>query len=54
MNTSYETSNVSPEDAAAALAENRRREAQTVVAGSSPWPASTVLPIALALPPLAY
>jgi hypothetical protein len=45
---------VSAEDAAAALAENRRLEARTVAAGSSAWSARDVVPVALALPPLGY
>lgn len=54
MNSSSRNQSVNPDDAAAALAENRRREAQTVAAGRSAWPASSVVPIALALPPLGY
>lgn len=54
MSTSEHTPDVSVEDAAAALAENRRREAQTVAAGTSPWSARDVVPVALALPPLGY
>ncbi len=54
MNISQQNPNVSPDDAAAALAENRRRESQTVTAGTSPWPASGVLPVVLALPVLGY
>ncbi|WP_380169279.1 hypothetical protein [Jannaschia sp. R86511] len=44
MNPSEQTSSISPDEAAAALAENRRRRAQTVAAGSSPWAARSVLP----------
>lgn len=54
MNTSQQSNSINPDDAAAALAENRRLEAQTVAEGASPWPPSAVLPVVLALPPLAY
>lgn len=54
MSTSQQHESMSPDDAEAALAEHRRREAQTVAAGVSPWPVSAVLPVALALPPLGY
>ncbi len=54
MSTSEHTPSISPDDAAAALAENRRREAQTVAAGTSAWSAKDVVPVALALPPLGY
>lgn len=54
MSTSEHTPSISPDDAAAALAEVRRREAQTVVAGTSAWSARDVVPVALALPPLGY
>lgn len=54
MSTHDHTASISPEDAAAALAENRRREAQTVAAGTSAWSSRDVVPWALALPPLGY
>lgn len=54
MTASEHTPGISTDDAVAALAENRRREAQTVAAGNSPWPARAVVPAALALPPLGY
>lgn len=54
MSTHEHTPSISAEDAAAALAENRRREAQTLAAGTSPWAARDVLPVAAALPPLGY
>ena len=54
MNTHEHTPSISPEEATAALAENRRREVETVAAGSSPWSARDVVPVALALPPLGY
>lgn len=47
-------SNISADAAVAALAENWKREAQTIAAGSSPWPARGVIPVAVALPPLGY
>lgn len=52
--STYDHTNISADDAAAALAENRQREAQTIAAGTSPWPASAVIPLILALPPLGY
>lgn len=54
MSAAKNSPSISTDDAAAALTENRRREAQTVAAGSSPWPAGYVVPVALALPPLGY
>lgn len=54
MSTSEHTPNITADDAEAALSENRRRQAQTVAAGTSPWPARAVVPVALALPPLGY
>lgn len=54
MSTHGHTPSITPEDAAAALAENRRRTAQTVAAGTSAWSARAVAPVAVALPPLGY
>ena len=54
MSTPQQSQDINPDDAAAALAENRRRVAQTVAAGVSPWPASTVIPVLVALPALGY
>ncbi|WP_336921028.1 hypothetical protein [Aquipuribacter sp. SD81] len=52
--TQDHTADLTPEQAAAALAEHRRREQQTVAAGTSPWSAQHVVPVALALPVLGY
>lgn len=50
----YDQTDISADEAEAALAEHRRREAQTIAEGTSPWPASAVIPWVLALPPLGY
>lgn len=54
MSTSEHPPSITTADAEAALAENHRRQAQTHAAGTSPWPATAVVPVALALAPLGY